>query len=147
MKNYITKVVYNDDSEDLLQIFDPIFLEIDGENAWDRTRRKRAHQIQFKDFQETILKNLIPDFVKEYASYEFDLITKDDCDCSDEEKELSDFDDSEIYKELQKRGLFTNINFNVISADFIQRFTKIIERENAVVLDSVLSEFETKLCI
>ena len=147
MENYIIKVVYNDDSEDLLQTFDPKFVEIEAENAWDRMRRKKAHQNQFKDFQEKILKNLIPRFVKEYASYKFDLISEHNCDCSDEKKELSDFDDSEIYRELQKRGLFTNINFNVISAGFIQRFTKIIERENSIILDAVLSEFETKLCI
>ena len=147
MKNYISKIVYNDASETLLNEIVPFIDKIDGESHWDRMKRKRAYENQFENFQNEILTNLTPDVVKKYAKWEFDLITEDDCDCSDEAKELSDFDDSEIYKELQKRRLFTNINFNVISADFIQRFTKIIERENAIVLDSVLSEFEAKLCI
>lgn len=147
MKNYISKIVYNDSSETLLNEIVPFIDKIDGEGPWDRMKRKRAYESQFENFQNEILGNLIPDVVKKYAEWEFDLISEDDCDCSDEKKDLCDFDDSEIYKELQKRGLFTNINFNIISADFIQRFTKIIELENAVVLDSVLSEFETKLCI
>ena len=72
--------------------------------------------------------------------YAFDLIKEDDV----EEKNIDDFSDGEIMEEVRARKLFGSNN-SIISEQFITRFSRIMEKESQILLDNLLTEFESKL--
>ncbi len=63
-----------------------------------------------------------------------------------EEKSIDEFSDNELMEEIRDRKLLGGDN-SIISEQFITRFSKIIEKENQILLDSLLTEFENKLNI
>lgn len=103
---------------------------------------QRLYERQFLSFEDEIIYLLDDDNLKDYAENEFDLINENDV----EEKELSDFSDAEILEEVRGRKIFGN-STNIITEDFLLRFSKIIEKENAILLDNLLVDFESKLNI
>jgi len=134
----IAKVIFDDGSEMVpkREIQPKRELEV-GENKW---RALREYERQFLSFEDKILEHLDQDNLEDYATSNFDLTKEDDI----EEKDISDFKDEEIMEEVRDRKLLGVYN-SIISEQFITRFSKIIEKENQILLDSILTEFENKL--
>ena len=134
----IVKVIFDDGSEMVpkREIQPKRELEV-GENKW---RAFREYERQFLSFEDKILEHLDQDNLEDYATSNFDLTKEDD----NEEKDISDFKDEEIMEEVRDRKLLGGFN-SIISEQFITRFSKIIEKENQMLLDSLLTEFENKL--
>jgi len=103
---------------------------------------QRCYERQFLSFEDEIMYLLDDDNLKDYAESNFYLVDEDDV----EEKELSDFSDAEILEEVRSRKIFGN-STNIITEDFLLRFSKIIEKENALLLENLLVDFESKLNI
>jgi hypothetical protein len=136
----IVKVIYDDGTEMIpAREIKPRREAKEGENQW---RANREYQNQFIRFEDQILENLNQDNLEEYAAGNFDLISEDDV----EKTTIDDFDDNEIMQEVRDRKLLGGIN-TIISESFITRFSKIMEKENQILLDNVLTEFEKKLNI
>ena len=100
---------------------------------------QREYEKQFLGFEDEIIDLLNERNLKDYAENHLDLVNEDDV----EEKDISDFTDSELLEEVKDRKL--NGATNIINSDFLQRFCKIIEAENVILLDNLLSELENKL--
>lgn len=135
----IVKVIYEDGSVKEAKDITPLVISEEKKEQW---KYNRIYERQFRDFEKQILKDLIQDTVEEYAVDYFDLVDPDEVD--NEEKDISDFKDEEIMEEVRDRKLLGGDN-SIISEQFITRFSKIIEKENQMLLDSLLTEFENKL--
>lgn len=146
MKKYITEVVYSDNSKTVLPEIVPFVKKNEDETYIDFYRRQIKHESQFKEFQNEILENLIPDFIKKYAIRNLDLIDEDDSD-DDIEKTISDFNDDELIKECSKRGIIYDSKLNIVNVEFLKRFSLIINKENNILIDKILTEIENKLGI
>jgi len=134
----IVKVIYDDGSEMIpdKEII-PLVIPEDGSNKWLHIRN---YTRQFSSFEDDILNDLNQDNIEEYAENNFDLVKEDDID----EKDISDFSDEEIMEEVRDRKILGSNN-SIISEQFITRFSKIMEKESQILLDSLLTEFEHKL--
>jgi hypothetical protein len=97
------------------------------------------YERQFNNFEDEIIEFLNESNVEEYAKDHLSLVEEDDV----EEKDISDFTDSELLEEVKDRKL--NGATNIITSDFIERFLRIIEAENVILLHNLLSEIEVKL--
>jgi hypothetical protein len=136
----IVKVIYDDGTEMIPKIqIKPLRKANEGENKF---RLAREYEVQFFRFEDQILENLNQDNLEDYATGNFDLISEDDV----EKKTIDDFDDGEIMQEVRDRKLLGDVS-TIISESFITRFSKIMEKENQILLDNVLTEFEKKLNI
>lgn len=135
----IVKVIYDDGSIKEHENTTPLVISEDKKEQW---KYNRIYERQFRDFEKKILKDLDQDTVETYAVDYFDLVDPDEVD--NEEKDISDFSDEEIMEEVRDRKLLGGDN-SIISEQFITRFSKIIEKENQILLDSLLTEFENKL--
>lgn len=135
--NRIIKVIYQDGTELEPKNIIPLVVDEDRTQQW---RNHIKYYRQFKRFEEDILDDLDQDTVQEYAESKFDLINEDDV----EEKNIEDFSDEEIMEEVRHRKLLGNNN-SIISEQFITRFSKIMEIESQILLDNLLTEFESKL--
>lgn len=138
----IVKVILDNGEEKQIKQVKPLSSfekETPDINKW---YHQRAYERQFLSFEDEIICLLDDDNLKDYAESHFDLVDEDDV----EEKELSDFSDAEILEEVRGRKIFGN-STSIITEDFLLRFSKIIEKENALLLDNLLVEFENKLNI
>jgi hypothetical protein len=136
----IVKIIFDDGTEMIpKREIKPKREATEGESRW---RIEREYQVQFFRFEDEILENLNQDNLEDYATGNFNLISEDDV----EKQTIDDFSDDEIMEEVRSRKIFGN-NQSIISENFITRFSKIIEKENQILLDNVLTEFEHKLNI
>lgn len=134
----IVKVIFDDGSEMVpKKEIQPIREPEEGESKW---KVQREYERQFFSFEDRILEKLDQENLEEYATSNFELTADDDI----EETNLCDFNDQELMDEVRSRKLIGGDN-SIISENFITRFSKIIEKENQVLLDSILTEFENKL--
>lgn len=80
--------------------------------------------------------------IEEYAKDEYNLIDEDDKD------DISDFDDDDLLKEAEKRGIHINNtsiqNENIINQNFLSRFAQIINRGYDIEIGKILDELEKK---
>lgn len=83
--------------------------------------------------------------VEDWAKDEFDLIEESDAVCRD--VHLDTCKDSELISEATDRGLMNRFNQTIMNDSFESRFSKIVQYENAVVIENWLSEMETRLRI
>lgn len=134
----IVKVIFDDGTEiSPEKEIKPIREAKEGESKW---LVLREYERQFLRFEDEILEKLDQDNLEDYATSNFELTKEDDI----EEKDISDFRDEEIMEEVRGRKLLGGYN-SIISEQFITRFSRIIEKENQILLDSLLTEFENKL--
>lgn len=134
----IIKVIFDDGTEITPnREIKPIREAEEGESKW---KVLREYERQFLSFEDKILESLDQNNLEDYATSNFELTKEDDI----EEKDISDFRDEEIMEEVRDRKLLGGDN-SIISEQFIARFSKIIEKENKILLDSLLTEFENKL--
>jgi len=135
----IVKIIYDDGThEEIVNIFK---LDIEGiDESIEIYKRKRAYERQFKEFEKTILENINQDVVENYAEWNFDLVSEDDV----EDTNIDGFSDKDILEELASRKILGG-NTNIINQDFLFRFSKIIDKENNILLESILNDFEKKL--
>lgn len=99
------------------------------------------YQKQFYKFENKILKELHNDIVEDYAKFEFDLIEQDDCECNEDDKNISDFDDEEISEEFYHRN---GLKLSLISKNHLDRFIKIINTCNTKEIEKFLIAQEIK---
>ena len=137
----IVKIIYaNGDEKEVGEIIPLEILENDNIN--ERHQKRRSYERQFKDFEENILNDLDCDTIEAYAEWNFDLVKEDDV----IEQTIDDFDDDELLKEAKYRKLSLSLlGSSIITEKFMVRFEKIIEAENALILEKTLTEFESKL--
>jgi len=135
----IVKIIYNDGTHD--EIVNIPKLDIEGvAESMEIYKRERAYERQFREFEKTILENINQNVVENYAEWNFDLINEDEI----EKTNIEDFSDEDILQELADRKILGG-NTNIINQDFLLRFSKIIEKENNILLESILNDFEKKL--
>jgi len=137
----IVKILLDDGTSREIKEIKPIshFKEKYTEN--NKYYWQRLYERQFNNFEDDILELIEESNIEEYAKDNLGLIDEDDA----EEKDISDFTDSEILEEVKDRKL--NGATNIISSNFLERFCKIIDAENALLLDNLLSDLEIKLKI
>ena len=137
----IVKIIYaNGNEKEVGKIIPLEILENDNNN--ERYQKRRSYERQFKDFEENILNDLDPDAIEAYAEWNLNLVKEDDV----VDKDISDFDDDELLKEAKYRKLSLSLlGSSIITEKFMVRFEKIIEAENALILEKTLTEFESKL--
>ena len=138
----ITKIIYDDGSELSQEEIKPMEEIKENDNGAERYHKRRKYNNQFRKFQIAILDDIDSDIVEQYALDNFDLINEDEV----EDKNIDDFGDAELVEELKSRKLLGG-KTSIISENFLNRFSKIMQIENQSLLDNVLSEFETKLNI
>ncbi len=100
---------------------------------------QRAYERQFYDFEDDIIGFLTESNLEDYAKDHLGLVDEYDV----EDKDISDFSDTEILEEMKDRKL--NKGGNIIASNFIERFENIVKAENSLLLDNLLSELENKL--
>ena len=137
--NRIIKVIYQDGSELEPKNITPLEISDDKQQQW---RNQVRYNRQFRSFEEDILDDLDEDIVEDYAKNRFHLVEEDDV----EENNINDFSDDEIIDEVRARKLLGSNN-SIIPEQFITRFSKIMEKESQILLDNLLTEFETKLTL
>lgn len=137
--NKIVKIIYEDGSFSEIKNINPLEKSEDKKEQW---LNRRMYNRQFVSFEEEILDSLDENTIEDYAVERFDLIKEDDV----EEKDIDDFTDDEILQEVRDRKLLGK-NSSVLSESFIIRFSKIMEKENQILIDTLLTEFETKLSL
>lgn len=120
-----------------------VFLETDSDDAKYQKRRYRA--IEIRRFQRSILKKMDYNLVEDWAKDEFDLVEECDAVCRD--VHLDTCKDSELIHEATYRGLMNRFNQTIMNDTFESRFSKIVQHENAVVIENWLSEMESRLRI
>ena len=135
----IVKIIYNDGTHD--EIVNIPKLDIEGvAESMEIYKRERAYERQFREFEKTILENINQNVVENYAEWNLNLINEDEI----EKTNIEDFSDEDILQELADRKILGG-NTNIINQDFLLRFSKIIEKENNILLESILNDFEKKL--
>lgn len=141
MAKIIKVVLDNGEKKEVKDIKPLSFYEKENPDK-NRFHHQWLYKRQFLRFEDEIISFLDDDNLKDYAVNEFDLINEDDV----AEPSLIDFSDSEILEEVRARKIFGN-STNIITEDFLLRFSKIIEKENALLLENLLVDFENKLNI
>ena len=86
--------------------------------------------------------NINKDIIDNYAEWNFDLVSEDDV----EDTNIDGFSNEDILDELAARKILGG-NTNIINQDFLFRFSKIIDKENNILLESILNDLEKKLKI
>lgn len=138
MRNII-KVIFDDDTELSIKEIKPLEKSDDKHENY---RLRNSYNRQFTDFEKEILEEIDEDVIRDYAEWNLDLVSEDDID----EKAINDFTDEEILEEINDRKLF-GVKTSIVSSDFIERFCKIMSKESEILLDSILSDLESKLKI
>jgi hypothetical protein len=135
----IVKVIYTDDTFD--EVVNPKPFEIrEGEKHWEAFRR---YERQFRDLEESVLRSIDNDIVEDYAKDYFDLIDPDDCECDCEEKDVSDFEDSDLLNEISRRYFGKN-GLDIIANSIFDRFIKVLSVADKSELDEILKNQEIK---
>jgi hypothetical protein len=148
MDKKIVKVVYDNGEIKLVekekikskeQIKDA--LPIGEKQDW---RVNRVYDRQFKELEKAVLWELDEDLVKEYAKDHLDLKDKDENDCDCKKKDISDFEDDELFSELAKRNHLGYGNMNIINTNIFERLSRIIGVADNLELENIISELEKK---
>ncbi len=103
--------------------------------------QKRMYEDQFDDLENDILELLKKYNVEEFAKNELSLVEESEI----EKPDIDDFSDKEILDAVVDRGL--NFGKNIVEVTFIERFVKIVNAENVMLIDNLLLELEKKLNI
>ncbi len=140
MKN-IAKIIFDDESELTVGKIQPLG-DIDKDDVYSIYKLRRKYNSQFKEFHKNILEHIDSDLIEDYAEWNLNMVAEGDL----EEKDIDDFSDVEILEEAKSRRLFGE-NTSIISERFFDRFGKIMIKENAIKLDSLLTELEKNLNI
>lgn len=131
----IKKIIFDDGSEKEFTPELPKYIDDKTEIKWRTNRQLMRWE------QEEILPNLLTD-IEDYAKDEYNLIDEDDKD------DISDFDDDDLLKEAEKRGIHINNtsiqNENIINQNFLSRFAQIINRGYDIEIGKILDELEKK---
>lgn len=135
----IVKVIFDDDSSLEVENFEGLKT---SKVTVEKFKLRREYDRQFKSLEEDILRYLPEDVIENYAEWNLEMVNERDV----EEKDINDFSDQEVLEEAKARKLFGE-NTSIISDSFFDRFGKIMIKENAIHLDSLLTELETKLKI
>ena len=137
----IVKIIYaNGDEKEVGEIV-PLEI-IENDNINERYQKRRFYERQFKDFEENILNDLDTSTIEAYAEWNLDLVKEDDI----IKQTIDDFDDDDLLEEVKCRKLSLSLlGSSIITEKFMVRFEKIIEAENALILEKTLTEFESKL--
>ncbi|SDZ91186.1 hypothetical protein SAMN05443667_101262 [Flavobacterium gillisiae] len=143
MKKQITAVTFADGTSHEMNNYEPI-KEIENETRRNYLDRRNVHDANIRLFENTILKNISSSCFKSHAEFYYELVEAPD---EPEEKDITEFEDKEVLDELKRRKLFGDIQYNIITNDFLTRFSKIVVIENQLLIDNLLSEIETKLGI
>lgn len=148
MKTQIVKVIFEDQTSIEMHEYKAL-ISIENEPREQRIERLIQYRRKIRNFENMILKNINEDDFKSYAENEYDLVEKDDCwdEPEPEKNEIGDFTDQHLLDELKSRTLFGDIQYNIITTDFLTRFSKIVAVENQLLIDNLLSEIESKLGI
>jgi len=134
----IVKITFSDGTELEAENIKP--LELDGTESYaDKYKKEYFWQKQFNDFEDEILGNIQEHNIKHYAEWNLEIKTEDDI----EEKEIEDFTDDELLEELRHRRRLSTTN--IVNEDFLDRFSKIAEKENSIFLEDLLTTFEKRL--
>lgn len=136
--NYIKKITFANDLE--VEINPYSWIEIHDENFWERNKRKLKYENQFKDFNGTILENIVQNHVKDYAINELELIAEKEFEC--EEITIKDFSNNELVNELRLRNLGNFTNTNIIQDDIVSRFLKNINKIDLTEIEVLLKKYE-----
>jgi hypothetical protein len=148
MDKNIVKVVYDNGEIKLVekekikskeQIKDA--LPIGEKQDW---RVNRNYKKQFQELERAVLWELDDDMVTEYAKDHLDLKDEDENDCDCEEKDISDFEDDELFSELAKRNHLGYGNTNIITINIFERLSRIIGVADNLELEKIISELEQK---
>lgn len=136
----IVKMTFEDGSENE-------FKELSKEEYGLTTESSIFEQYRFKNQHKKWEK----DFILNYLTIDLEDWAKDEYGLKDENEndDISDFDDSELLKELKKRRInYSNsVNTNINNEDFIQRLTEIISRGDDREIDLTLELLEKKFRI
>lgn len=136
--NRIIKVTYQDGSELEPNNILPLEKSEDKSQQWRNTFR---YHRQFRSFERDILDKLNPGTVEDYAKDIFCLVDESEL---DDLRLVEDLTDDELMEEVRGRKLLGNCN-SIISDQFIARFSKIMDKENQILLDNLLTDLESKL--
>ena len=137
--NKIVKVIYQDGTED--EVRDIKKLDFEGiKDRFEISKIKNSFEKQFRYFERTILENINQSVIENYAECNLGLIEEEDV----EETHIDDFSDKDILDELSARKILGG-STSVVNEDFLFRFSKIMDKENHILLESVLMDFEKKL--
>lgn len=138
MQNRIVKLVMEDGSSfDYKEKTINYFLKQENSEAW----AKRWFENQYKNWQKEAISKFDIDLY-EWAKENYDLVD------SDEIKDISDFDDSDLLEEASYRGILPVVaeveNENILNAEFINRFVTIVNRGDYSEIENILSLLESK---
>ena len=135
----IVKVIYTDDTFD--EVVNPKpYKVVEGEESWKAFRRYEA---QFRDIEKSVLSCIDNDIVEDYAKDYLDLIDPDDCECDCEEKDVSDFEDSDLLNEISRRYFGKN-GLDIIANSIFDRFIKVLAVADKSELDEMIKKQEVK---
>lgn len=141
MKNII-KVIFDDNTElQLGEIKTKEQIKEDN-NGFSDYRVELRYNVQFNEFQRSLLHEMNEDVIEEFAKDYLDLIHEDDCDCEDE-KDICDFDDSEILSEAISRKIIP-VRTDIVTMSLLDRMLKVLDVANQKELDSILQKLEQK---
>lgn len=135
----IKKIIFDDDTFTEVKDIEPLK---ESDNIKDKYLNRRIYDRQFSVIEEEALDYIREGLIESYAEWNLNMISESDV----EKQEIDDFTDDEILEEARSRKLFGH-NQSIISEMFLDRFIKIINKENQVKLDSILSDLEKKLKI
>ena len=135
----IKKIIFDDNTFTEVKDITPLKK---GDNARDNFMFRRKYESQFSAIEEEALDYIRESLITNYAEWNLDMISESDV----EKQQIEDFSDEEILEEAKSRKLFGN-NSSIISEAFIDRFVKIIDKDNQVRIDNLLSNLEKDLKI
>ena len=135
----IVKVIYTDDTFDEVENLKPFEIK-EGEKNWEAFRR---YERQFRDIEKSVLSCIDNDIVEDYAKDYLDLIDPDDCECDCEEKDVSDFEDSDLLNEISRRYFGKN-GLDIIANSIFDRFIKVLAVADKSELDEMIKKQEVK---
>lgn len=138
MSNKIIKLVMEDGSSfDYKEKTINQFLKEENNEAW----AKRWFNNQHDEWQKEAISKFSID-LELWAKERFDLIDLDD------QKEIGDFEDSDLLEEADYRGILPSVtevqNENILNEDFVDRFVNIVNRGNTAEIENTLSFLEFK---
>jgi hypothetical protein len=135
----IKKIIFDDDTFYEVENFQPLK---ESKKTKEKYQNRRLYYGQFSNIEKECLDYINESFIENYAEWNLDMVSESDV----EKKEIDDFTDEDILEEAKSRKLFGH-DQSIISEKFLDRFVKIINKENQVKLDSMLSDLEKKLKI
>lgn len=139
----IVKVIFSDNEKLDFEETAVQVLETDTEEEKFEKHLQICRNV--RQFERKILEHINSSVVEDFARDHFDLIHESEAEC--DEVHLDTCTDKEIINEATNRGLMNRFNQNVINQNFEKRFSKIVERENAIFIDEWLTEMENRLRI